>query len=299
MRLLIGCIMGLCVALLVINAADARDIREHLSRSTEWVAERLGEDDLVLVHVAETTDQFNDAHVPGAQFLPWSAIVTKRSGVIGMMPPAEELAATFEALGVSEDKSVVFYDEEGGFRAAWAYVALDYLGAAESAALMDGHWPMWEREERPVQHESESPASGTLTVSLNPIIVDLHFVRDVVWAKSVGMEDALLIDARPPEQYSGEEPGDAIERGGHIPGAVNIYWEEAIVALDAPLLRSPDALHNVFGEIADERIIVYCRTSAQSAHTYFILRYLGYDPVIFDGSFMQWQADPDTQVAQR
>ena len=104
------------------------------------------------------------------------------------------------------------------------------------------------------------------------------------------MADFALIDARSPEQYSGDEPGAGISRPGHIPGAVNIPWSAALESKQDPrLLPIPD-LRKIFraARITAPRLIVYCRTGMLASFLYFTARFLGYDAVMYDGSFFEW-----------
>ena len=277
--------------------------RAEMLRSTDWVAERLGQEKLVIVHVAEDRTQYDEAHVPGARFLPWSAVAQKRNGVIGMLPPTEELVETFQDLGIDADSTVVFYDEEGGFRAARAFLALDYLGASDNAALMDGHWPLWQRESHPVSDTPPPPGEpGSMQPSLRPFVIGVNMMQDVVWLNSSGHDTYHLFDARPSEQFRGTKPGDGIERAGHIPGAANVFWQETVKSMEEPVFRSVPDLLALYG-LTDIRphaaqIVTYCRTGGQGAHAYFTLRYLGFHPVLYDGSYIEWQSHPHLPVSQ-
>ena len=283
------------------GAAEPPQPRADMLRSTEWVAERLGDEELVIVHVAEDPAQYQEAHVPGARFLAWEAVAQERGGIPGMLPSAEELAASFENVGITPDSAVVFYDEEGGFRAARAYMALDYLGAADNAALMDGHWPLWEHEGRPVADEPVPGDEGAaLNISLQPFVIGVTMMQDIVWANENGRDGYLLVDARPPGEYQGAEPGDAIDRPGHIPGAVNVFWQDTLVSREEPLFRDPGALRELYGldGAVQPRIVTYCRTGGQAAHAYFTLRYLGFNPAVYDGSYIEWQRRAHLPVEQ-
>ena len=282
-------------------SGETGQLRPEMLRSTEWVAERLGDEDLVIVHVAEDRAQYQEAHVPGAQFLSWDAVNQERDGIPGMLPPAEELADSFESVGITTDSDVIFYDEEGGVQAARAYMALDYLGAAGNAALLDGHWPLWEREGYPVSGEPHSAEEGAaVKIALQPFVIGVTVTQDVVWANESGREDYLLVDARPPTEYQGAEPGEAIDRPGHLPGAVNVFWQETLVSPDEPLLRDPEALRGLYGldGAVQPRIVTYCRTGGQAAHAYFTLRYLGFSPAVYDGSYIEWQRQAHLPVEQ-
>jgi thiosulfate/3-mercaptopyruvate sulfurtransferase len=109
----------------------------------------------------------------------------------------------------------------------------------------------------------------------------------------------VFVDARSPAEFSGEEAGEGVKRPGHIPGAANIPWASHIVGAENPVLRSPDeilSLYDGLGISPEDRVISYCRTGRTSSMSYFALKYLGFDVRLFDGSFTEWSADPETPV---
>ena len=125
-------------------------------------------------------------------------------------------------------------------------------------------------------------------------------MRDLSWtATNVTSPSLVLIDARPVDEYTGTKPGEGVPRGGHIPGAANVFWMQNIVSKENPALRSPVELRRLYKEagVQDGRTIVaYCRTGGQASHAYFTLKYLGYDVVMYDGSFFEWSNTEGTPV---
>ena len=100
-----------------------------------------------------------------------------------------------------------------------------------------------------------------------------------------------MIDARPVDEYTGIKPGEGVPRGGHIPGAANVFWMQNIVSRENPALRSVAELRRLYeetGSLSGRTIVTYCRTGGQASHAYFTLKYLGYDVVMYDGSFFEW-----------
>ncbi|HEX5872590.1 MAG TPA: rhodanese-like domain-containing protein, partial [Longimicrobium sp.] len=188
--------------------------------STEGLARRLNDSRVVVIHVGRDRTSYDAGHIPGARFLALSSIVAEQNGVPNELPPVAQLESTFEALGVSDNSQVVLYGDLNGLLAARAFFTLDYLGKTD-AALLDGGIEQWRKEDRPVSTEAPSNGGGSLTVRpRNDIVVDADWVRS-----RLGNDSTLvLVDARPPAEYTGETAGDGITRPGHIPGAYNIFW---------------------------------------------------------------------------
>jgi thiosulfate/3-mercaptopyruvate sulfurtransferase len=113
-------------------------------------------------------------------------------------------------------------------------------------------------------------------------------------------ESLVTIDARPETFYRGNTPGQGVGRAGHIPGAINIPWSRNLTSTnDDALFRSPDELRSLYSAYKIGRgttVITYCRTGVEASMTYFVLRYLGLDPVLYDGSFIEWSNSGATPV---
>lgn len=258
-----------------------------LLMSTGALADRLNDPRTVIIHVGRDRASYDAGHIPGARFLALSSIVTERAGVPNELPAPEHLERVFEELGVSDNSRVVLYGDLAGLLAARAFFTLDYLGKLD-VALLDGGIERWRGEERPVTTEAPSPRTGALTVRLRPqIVVDADWVR----ARLGNDSTIVLVDARPPAEYTGDTPGEGITRPGHIPGARNIFWRTALVSDQDLRLRSPEVLHASF-TLADadlgDTIVAYCRTGVQASHAYYVARYLRRPVVMYDGSFIDW-----------
>jgi thiosulfate/3-mercaptopyruvate sulfurtransferase len=157
------------------------------------------------------------------------------------LPTAEALETAFEAAGVSDDSRVVVYGDMGGLAAARAFFTLDYLG--HPPAILDGGLEAWRAGGHRVDTSvPPAPARGSLTPTLHPDrLVDAEWVRGHLRDSTVA-----LIDARPPEQFSGATPGQGITRPGHLPGAHNLFWQNTLASPSNPVLRSPDVLRALF-----------------------------------------------------
>ena len=266
--------------------------------SPEQLAERLNDPRLVVLHVGRDRASYDAGHVPGARFLPLSSIVVERDGVPNELPAPEALEEAFEAVGVSDNSRVVLYGDLGGLAAARAFFSLDYLGKTD-AALLDGGLERWRTEERPVTSEAPDAPRGSLTVRLRPdIVVDADWVR----ARLGNDSTIVLVDARPPAEYRGDTPGQGVDRPGHIPGAYNIFWRDALIGDQDPRLRSPEVLHAAY-TLADaafgDTIVVYCRTGVQASHGYYVARYLRRPVVMYDGGFIDWSRRGEEYPVER
>src|SRR5690606_29075003 len=103
--------------------------------------------------------------------------------------------------------------------------------------------------------------------------------------------DVAILDARPPAQFSGEEPGDAVARPGHIPGARNVFWQTLVESTENPRLKDEAELRRIFEEAGvdpGDTVVAYCRTGGQASFLYAVAKHLGYDVRLYDGSFVDW-----------
>ena len=205
------------------------------------------------------------------------------------------MKAAFERVGIGDKSRVVIYGDMSGLFAARVYFALDYLGHGTHAALLDGGLEKWKAEHRNISTDAPASKSVTLTAKARPeLIADLSAMKQIVAGKNT-----TLIDARPPDEYSGAKAGDGVPRGGHIPGAKNVFWMENLVSKDNPILKpAPEMLakYEAAGVKRGKKLVGYCRTGVQASHDYFTLKLLGFSPVLYEGSFFEWSNAPGTPI---
>lgn len=276
-------------------------IQHDMVVSTDWLEKHLQDPQVLVLHVSQDSKQFVHGHIPGARFLSWSQVATTRKGIANELPPLNELVDSLRKLGVTEKHRLVLYDEGAGLQAARAYVALDYLGMGKQAALLNGHWKVWRAENRPIGKEINKIPPSQFAPQLNPdMLIHQPQVQDALWHRAqIPGSRWRLLDARPEAQYTGADPGEDIVRGGHIPGAINLFWMKHIESEERPLLKSPEALYLMYkqaGFAPGSEIITYCRTGGQASHSYFIAKYLGYHTRLYDGSYSEWSRDPNNPV---
>jgi thiosulfate/3-mercaptopyruvate sulfurtransferase len=161
--------------------------------------------------------------------------------------------------------------------------------------ILNGGWEKWASEGRPAPQELPSllPRKFFGKV-IQDTLAEKKWVRDRLTAKNV-----VILDARPPKQYSGEE-GEEIRRG-HIPGAKNLFWETILEGEEARVWKKKEELEKLFAESGvtkDREVIVHCRTGKEASHLYFTLKYvLGFPHVrLYRGSWVEWSADKNMPV---
>jgi len=269
-------------------AASAQPLRKEMLVSIDWLAAHLHDPDLVLLSVGVTPDFYNKGHIPEARQIKLGDIAVTRDGIPNELPPVEELRRVFAAAGVSNRSRVVLYGERSNLFAARAYFTLDYLGIAGRAALLDGGIEKWTAEHRPLSMETPKVEPAALTVSLRPgILVDTATMRDL--AKKP--EAVTLVDARPTKEFTGEQLSEDVARAGHIPGASSLFWMDMLVSRENPILKPEAELRRMYAEAhaaPDRKLVTYCRTGMQSSFDYFVAKYLGYEPSMYDASFFEW-----------
>ncbi len=264
-------------------------LRTEMLVTTGWLAENLSEPDLIVLCINSTPEFYSKGHIPGARQIKLEDIAVTRDGIPNELPPVETLQHVFAAAGVSNSSRVVLYGERFNLLAARAYFTLDYLGVAARVALLDGGLEKWTAERRPLSTEIPQAKTTTLVLSPRPeILVDTKAMRELSQKKP---GNAALIDARPTKEFTGEQLSEDVAKAGHIPGAKGLYWMDMLVSRQNPVLKPEAELRRMYSELnvkADQPLITYCRTGMQSSFDYFVAKYLGYDPSMYDASFFEW-----------
>lgn len=256
------------------------------------LAEQLGAQRLLIVDLCKP-EIYASQHIPGAVHLDYAQLVTARPPVMGLLPDDARLGEVFSALGLTPDMHVVAYDDEGGAKACRLLWTLDVVGHAHSS-LLNGGLRAWLAGRHPVSSAPARPtASGYQVTRSGRALADKEYIL-------AHLQDAevKLLDARTPGEYHGTDK--RAQRGGHIPGAVNMDWTEALDMQNSGRLK-PDAVLrarlDALGVTPDKEIIVYCQTHHRSSHTYIVLKSLGYPRVKgYPGAWSEWGNSPDTPV---
>jgi thiosulfate/3-mercaptopyruvate sulfurtransferase len=267
--------------------------RPELLASTEWLADELGRADVRLVDVRWRPDGtghavFDAGHLPGATYLDWRGELNESpsedSGHALRLSSAESIVAFTTRAGVGDATTLVLYDDTLGLYAARAWWSLRVYGF-ESARILDGGFPAWIAESRPLSTGVLPHPEATFRPRLNPRLrLTTTDVRSLL-----GSPDAQIIDGRAVPEYRGHE-GNA-RRLGHIPGAINV----PIGALHEPgtqRLLGAETIRGVLTRAAiarGKRLVCYDGSGVGAAKLAFVLTLMGYDDVaVYDGSWAEW-----------
>jgi len=234
-------------------------------------------------------------HIPGAMHMEYSILNSGTQPAPGLLPPEERLAQIAGLLKLDKMSRIVAYDDEGSGRAARLAWTLHYLGY-ESVQVLDGGLHAWNNEGHPVDNQPVLPdITATLPLAArNPSVL----ADDTYILEHLDDESVALLDARTPEEYAGTKVRAA--RGGHIPGAVNLNWLDTMDKNRNLRLKSPDILNDALRTLGiriEQEVITYCQSHHRSAHTWLMLKSLGFPRVRgYAGSWSEWGNHPDTPV---
>jgi len=266
--------------------------------STDWVAQNLNNPAVKLIEVDVDTTQYDEGHAPGAVAFNWTSELQDqtRRDIISKA----ELEQLLGQAGVGNGDTIVLYGDNNNWFAAYAYWLLEMYGHKD-LKLMDGGRKKWVEEGRPTTKDAPSPAKSSYKAQ-EPNKA-LRAKRDEVLA-ALGNNRNALVDVRSPAEYNGEimaPPGlpETAQRMGHIPGAANVPWSQAV--REDGTFKSPDELEQLYGTkgvTKDKDVIAYCRIGERSSHTWFALRHLlGYPNVKnYDGSWTEYGSLIDVPI---
>lgn len=257
----------------------------------DWVEAHLNDPKVRLIEVDVDTNAYDQGHIPGAVGFNWKKELQDQ--VVRAPLSKAHLEELLGGAGVSNDTTIVLYGDNNNWFAAWALWILKYYGH-EDVRLLDGGRVKWLADKREIS--TEVPSYSQATYHAAEPKTDIRALRDQVLSH-IGQSNVALVDVRSPGEYSGELlapanlPQEGAQRGGHIPGAANIPWGQAV--REDGTFKSADELRALYegkGVTPDKEVIAYCRIGERSSHTWFALHYLlGYPQVRnYDGSWTEW-----------
>jgi thiosulfate/3-mercaptopyruvate sulfurtransferase len=259
--------------------------------TTEWLAEHLNDDGIVVAEVDEDPDLYDEGHIPGAMKLHWRDDL--QDPVERDLVEKEGFERLLGERGVANDTAIVLYGDKNNWFAAYAYWYLKIYGH-EDVRILDGGRQKWIDEGRELTADTPAPRRTQYTAKERDETI--RAFRDAV-REDIAAGEKALVDVRSPQEFSGDliaPPGyeqEGAQRAGHIPTAQSIPWAQAV--RDDGTFKSPEELRSLYeskGVTPDKQVTAYCRIGERSAHTWFVLReLLGYETVKnYDGSWTEW-----------
>ncbi len=271
--------------------------------STQWLAGELGSGDLRIVDATyflggsgrDARAEYEAAHIPGAVFLELATLVDADNKLPNMMPPAHKFASRMQSLGIGDGSRIVLYDNSPLRTAARAWWLLRGFGAPR-VAILDGGFARWQAEGRPVESGRPQVRHGHFT----PVAAGGGRVADkgFMLANLEGGEHQVL-DARSAERFAGGGPDAHGVGGGHIPGSANLPYTRLFN--EDGTYKTGEALRAEFdasGIDLDKPLVTTCGSGVTACVLLFGAHLLGKeDTRLYDGSWSEWGADPDTPKA--
>ncbi len=258
----------------------------------EQLAESLDSPGLVVVDLSDAP-LYAQQHIPGAIWLEYPRLLSSNPPVMGLLPDEESLSRLLGELGITPDTHVVAYDNETSNKACRFLWTLDVAGH-RNFSLLNGGLGAWVKEGHPVDDQPFSNTPAEYPVRYQ----DEHRADKNYILTHLNDPDVVILDTRTPAEYAGTDK--RAYRAGHIPGAINVEWTQAIDRQNNMKFKPAETLRELYetaGATPDKEIIVHCQTHQRSSHTYIVLKSLGYPRIKgYPGSWSEWGNDPDTPI---
>lgn len=258
--------------------------------STDWLEKNLSNPKVKVIEVSVVPGVYERGHIPGAVNFEWHTDLVDpvRRDIVNQA----NLEKKLRAAGVNQDSTVILYGDNNNWFAAWGAWVFDVY-SLKNVKLLDGGRKKWEAEGRALSPLAATPTVGNIKVSAaNPAL--RARLNDVV-AAAEKKTNTALVDIRSADEYSGKvfAPAGVQElavRAGHVPGAVNVPWGQAVAADGT--FKSVEELRKLYAGVGidgKKPIITYCRIGERSSHTWFALKkLLGYEVRNYDGSWTEY-----------
>lgn len=224
-------------------------------------------------------------HIGNARFFDIDEVADQDSDLPHMLPDPASFAAAVAALGISNDDTVVIYDQDGlAFAAARAWWMFRVFGH-DRVRVLNGGLPWWRAQGYPVNDTPVTPAPGHFKAALRPELVKSK--EDVLQATT--QPDIQIIDARAAARFGGTMPEPrAGLRAGHIPGSRNLPYT-MVVDGTTGRLKERSELESLLKDFQQKPAIASCGSGVTACVLALAFHTTGKaDVAIYDGSWSEW-----------
>lgn len=248
--------------------------------SPAWLEENLSNPQVRVIDARVSDPRlpmgYRASHIPGAVPFDLNRDMYEMAPGGPRIKPFDAIAKTLGERGIANDSTIVVYDEGIGPLTGTVYWLLKYLGH-DDVRVLNGGWRAWQQANAPTTKDVPQIQSANYVAHADD---NQHSTAEWI-QENADRDDVVLLDTRMDNEYD----------MGHIPSAVNLSFDEAI-DFQTQGLKDENVLRTQFesvGATPDKEIVVYCGSGSRSAHSYLVLKALGYPRVRnYKGSMQDW-----------
>ena len=279
----------LYLSLLLFSVCLAEENKKAVSRSQII----LGVDDIKKIHKknllfidVRKKKEYIKSHIDQAIHVDIENTFNKY-GDITRIAPFYQVQEFLSQAGVRNEDYIVIYDNGDLKNAAHLFWLLETY-SHKDVTVLDGGFPEWHKQGGEISAtEHTRPISRYI-----PSISTESFATKLSTRLALQSQNTVILDSRSRREYIGKK--SEAKRFGHIPGAINVPWDDNFIASGAKgLLKDRQKLEKLYSLVdKNKEVIAYCNRGKQSAVSYLVLRNLGYKISIYDGGWLEWGNDP-------
>ena len=268
----------------------------------EWLAARLRNPDTIVLDATlppvgvkppiDTHSRYLDEHIPGAIFFDIEELSDHSTQLPHMLPTAESFSQSMSALGLSNNSTIVVYEQEGVFSAPRAWWTVRTFGA-QNVYILDGGIRAWTEANLPTESGPVHHAPATFHATLNH-----EAVKDLSQLKEEIANHQQILDARSAARFNGTapEPRPGLS-SGHMPGATSVPFTELV---EDGRLKPAEKLRELFASKnidLQQPITTTCGSGVTAAVIALSLEIVGAPNVsLYDGSWAEYAQQPDSVI---